>query len=394
MDSLRLLARAARALLLGCAISFSAHAQIVQLQPAQQLEPDDAEVFPTPDELTPVGFGTDVAVEGNRALISMPAADHGAGRIAVFHRNPSGEWLRAGQLRFASAPNGVSKVELQGGIAVVASDDTVYVLRPNGSGGSPARQTLQLDSGAFIQDLKYDGETAVVGTRGAVYVFTINQRTAVRRQKITSPSGLASDDFGAAVAVFRDALVVGSPGFNNDQGAAYVYRLRGAKWVRTQTLLAADGEADDHFGSAVAIRFGLIVIGAPNADAEYDDEFGELTRMGAAFIFTQRADRWTQRRKLTPSDDGIEAFLSFGTHIEINSGRVLIGAPGLRGLTFDGGSLFVYARHGSTLIGVAQAIESNELGYAFGVWGDTVIAGLVEPTFYTGRALVYDLGAQ
>ena len=392
MNHLRLLARAGCALLLACAMSFSlAHAQVAQLQPLQQLEPDDAEVFPTPDELVPVGFGTDVAIEGNRALISLPAADRSAGRIAIFHRETSGEWLRTGRLQFPGVPNGVHQVELQAGIAVVASQDALYVFRPTTSSGTPPVRKLKVDAHDFINDLEYDGQTAVVGTSGAVYVFTINQQTAVRQQKIASPSGLASDAFGSAVAVFGDTLIVGAPGYNDGQGAVYIYRLRATKWVRTQTVLAPDGEALDGFGAALTVRHGLMVIGAPGADPAYEGEFGELIRMGAAFVLAQRADRWIQTQKLTPLDDGMPAYLNFGSHIEINGGRVVIGSPGIRGLSFDAGSLFVYARQGSKLSALAQAIESNELGRAFAVWGATVIAGIVEPTFFTGRALVFDL---
>lgn len=395
MDHLRLLAKAGCALLLACAMPFAtAHAQIAQLQAFQQLEPDEIEVFPTPDELIPVSFGTDVAIEGNRALISMPQADRGAGRIAIFRRDASGAWLRTGHLQFASVPNGVSKVELRNGIAVVASDDTVYVARPAARGAWRAVRQFRVDAGTSILDLSYDGETAVVGTSSGIHVFTINQQTSLHRQKISSPTGSAMDEFGSSVAVFRDALVVGAPGFNDGQGAAYVYRLRTKRWVRTQTLLAADGESADRFGSALAVRYGLIVVGAPSADPEYAGEFDELIRLGAAFVFAPRAGRWTQTQKVSPLDAAVESFLNFGTRIEINGGRVVIGSPGFPGLTFDTGSLYVYARQGSTLSTLAfQATESNALGYAFGVWGNTVIAGVVEPTFFTGRALVYDMGA-
>ncbi|MET0658618.1 MAG: hypothetical protein ABW110_10745 [Steroidobacteraceae bacterium] len=392
MNDLRLLAQAGCLLLLGCALSSPpAHAQLAQLQPLQELEPDDAEVFPTPDELVPVGFGTDVAIEGNRAFISMPEADRSAGRIAIFHREASGEWRRAGQLRFPGTPNGVRQIELQGGIAIAASQDTLYVFRPKTSNGMPPVRKLKVDARDFISDLEYDGQTAVVGTSGGVYVFTINQRTIARQQKIISPSGLASDAFGSSVAVFGDTLIVGAPGYNDSQGAVHVYRLRGTKWVRTQTLLAPDGEAFDGFGTALTVRHGLMVVGAPGADPAYEGEFGEVLRMGAAFLFAPRADRWLQTRKLTPLDDGMQAYLNFGSHIEINGGRVVIGSPGIRGLSFEAGSLFVYERQGNKLSALAQAIESNELGYAFAVWGTSVIAGIVEPTFFTGRALVFDL---
>jgi hypothetical protein len=388
MELSRLLARSGWALLFSCALS-TAQTQPPTLEPIQQLEPQDAEVFPTDDQLVPVGFGTDIAIEGNRALISMSGADRDAGRIAVFRRAASGEWTRVGRLRFRDTPNGVRFVELRNGIAVVASDDTVYVARP---GSWTAVPQFNVDSGDVIQSLSYDGHTAVVGASSGVYSFTITRDTVARQQKISSPRGMPSDAFGSAVSVFGNTLVVGSPGYNDGQGAVYVYRFDGTRWVEAQMLLAADGEAGDGFGAALAVRHGIIVVGAPNADAEYAGEFEELVRMGAAFVFAPRANRWIQTQKVSPADDGVENFLSFGTHIEINSGRVMVGAPGFSGLTFEQGALYVYERQGSRLHALAHAIDGNELGYSFAAWGNTLIAGLVEPSFYTGRALVYDLG--
>lgn len=391
------LASAARAALFGCVFfAFAARAEIQPLPAVQELEPTDAEVLPTPDELVPVGFGTDIAIEGQRALISLPNADRGAGRIAIFQRAASGEWRRTGRLPFASKPDGVSAVELRGGIAVVASNERVYVFRPGAKGRWQHVRTFKVDAGELIFDLKYDGATAVVGTRfgasgEAAYVFQIDRYRAVRRQKLYSPTGASADEYATSVAVFGDTLLVGAPGFNNGQGAVHVYQRRGLRWVRAQTLIASGGKDGDRFGMSVAMRHNLIVVGAPGADPHYGGEFGELQRVGAAFVFAPHFGRWAQSQKVRPSNEGVDTFTSFGTHVEANATHVVIGAPGLSGLTFDGGALFVYERHGRTLRGLYEAVESNELGYAFAIDEHTVIAGIVEPTFYTGRAVVYDL---
>jgi hypothetical protein len=390
----------ARAALLSCALlATAAHAQFRPLTAVQTLEPKEAEVTPTPDEFVPVGFGTDVAIEGTRALISLPEADGSAGRIAVFKRQPTGQWQRIGRLRFPSRPNGVKFVELRGGIAVVASRDTVHVFRPTPHGGWQHARAFEMEGEEEIQDLKYDGYTAVVGTRfgqsgDAVYVLHINHALIARRHKLPVPSGAPSDEFGTSVAVFGDTLVVGAPGFNDGQGAVHVYQHRGTRWRHVQMLVAADGEPDDRFGASVALANHSMVIGAPNADPEYGGEFEELQRSGTAFVFAPHRGRWAQSQKVRPSDDGVDDFTSFGTHVESDGRRVVIGAPGFRGLTFDDGALFIYSRYGRQLQAERHALESNELGYAFALSGNTVIAGVVEPTFSSGRALVFDLGTR
>jgi len=97
------------------------------------------------------------------------------------------------------------------------------------------------------------------------------------------PAGTGNVHFGTAVAVDRNvdgslrALYVGAPGasvrYNNVDypGAGKVYVLSPiGGWHVNTTLSAASGfiavQNDAHFGAAVAVHNGLIVIGAPDED--------------------------------------------------------------------------------------------------------------------------------
>lgn len=76
------------------------------------------------------------------------------------------------------------------------------------------------------------------------------------------PLAPASDiDFGAAVAIQGDALFVGAPGANADEGRVFVYRREGVQWVFDQELAVAVPSADNaSFGSGLDVNGDLLAI--------------------------------------------------------------------------------------------------------------------------------------
>jgi hypothetical protein len=75
------------------------------LVPTQQLTPTDAEIYPTPGSAPrQVGFGAAIAIQHDTAMISMPLYLDNAGRVALFKRDASGQWLREGSIDPASTP--------------------------------------------------------------------------------------------------------------------------------------------------------------------------------------------------------------------------------------------------------------------------------------------------
>ncbi len=86
-----------------------------------------------------------------------------------------------------------------------------------------------------------------------------------------------SDQFGYAVAVSGDTVVVGAlledsnaTGVNGDQadnsaidsGAAYVFTRTGGVWSQQAYLKASNTGAGDQFGWAVAVSGDTVVVGA------------------------------------------------------------------------------------------------------------------------------------
>lgn len=83
-----------------------------------------------------------------------------------------------------------------------------------------------------------------------------------------SPDAVAGDNFGYAVAVDGNTLVVGAYWTDLDEmekaGAAYVFTRPSAdalQWTQVARLTADDGEAFDQFGAAVAVDGDTVVVG-------------------------------------------------------------------------------------------------------------------------------------
>src|SRR5215204_5008638 len=135
----------------------------------------------------------------------------------------------------------------------------------------------------------------------------------LQRQKITStPRGVGAQ-FGNAVAVNGNTMVVGAR-FDSttasQAGAAYVYVLSGSTWTQQAVLLAPDGAAADKFGSAVAIGEDTVVVGAYQDDTAFSNG-------GSAYVFVRSGTTWTFQQKLTP-DDGT-ADDEFGVSVAIET---------------------------------------------------------------------------
>src|SRR3954470_24725742 len=96
----------------------------------------------------------------------------------------------------------------------------------------------------------------------AIFIaFSTSQANYNQQQKITStPRGVGAQ-FGNAVAVSGNTMVVGAQfdGTTASQaGAAFVFVFDGTAWIQQARLLASDGAVADKFGTSVAISGNTI----------------------------------------------------------------------------------------------------------------------------------------
>ena len=119
---------------------------------------------------------------------------------------------------------------------------------------------------------------------GSAHVFVRSGGNWTHQAKLLAPDGAANDYFGLRVAIYEDKIVVGAycdkdNGVNS--GSTHVFVRSGETWTHEAKLLAPDGAANDFFGKSTAVYKDAIVVGAYG-----DDENGSLS--GSAHVFLTR----------------------------------------------------------------------------------------------------------
>src|SRR5690625_414999 len=172
--------------------------------------------------------------------------------------------------------------------------------------------------------------------QGAVYVFTRSDGQWTQTAKLIADDGAEGDGFGSAVATSGDAIFVGAPyatvNGNGSQGAVYVVNDGDNGWAQTAKLLASDGSGSNNFGWAVAVSGNNLVVGAPAAHL----------LQGIAYIFTLGDNGWTQAAELTASNG--QPFSDFGYSVAISGDKALIGSQGFPGDGTYQGAAYVFRK--------------------------------------------------
>jgi uncharacterized repeat protein (TIGR01451 family) len=360
-------------------------------------------------------FGASVAVSGDTALVGAYGDDdngYNSGSAYVFVRNQGGAdaW---GQVAKLAAADGAQEdlfgyaVALSGDTAAVGAygdDDSgfasgsAYVFSRNQGGADAWGQIAKLTAAdsqsldLFGYAVALGGDTAVVGAygdnhsgtwSGSAYVFARNHGGADhwgQVAKLTAADATATDQFGRAVAVSANTIVVGAYGdldYGDGAGSAYVFaRNQGGAdaWGQTAKLIPADGAMEDWFGYAVALDGGTLAVGAC-----HDDDSG--SNSGSSYTFVRSDDGWAQVAKPTPSDGAPDD--RFGHAVAVSGDTAVVGAPDDDDNGAESGSAYVFARNeggDDTWAWVAQLIPSDgaagdHFGQAVAISGDTVVVG-------------------
>ncbi|MBZ0268367.1 hypothetical protein K8I85_09450 [bacterium] len=180
--------------------------------------------------------------------------------------------------------------------------------------------------------------------------------------KLTAPDAGTSDEFGTAVDIDGDIIVVGAPHADTaitNEGAAYVfYRNAGGadQWGFVRKISAADGQPGEEFAGSVGVSGDVIVVGCALDD--------DLTHgnSGSAYVFHRNAggtDNWGQVKKLTAPSAAANDF--FGHSVAVAGDAILVGAHGTSSST---GAAHAFGRNqgGSDNWGYQAALDPIDGG--------------------------------
>ncbi len=221
------------------------------------------------------------------------------------------------------------------------------------------------------------GDTAVVGAShhggtGAALVFVRSGTSWSQQAALVGGDSATGDLFGEAAAISGDTVVVGAWKNASSQGAAYVFTRTGTSWSQQGKLTASDGIAGDDFGAAVAISGDTIVVGAP----------WQSSVVGAVYVFTRSGTTWTQEAELSISGAVIGAAIGSSVTVETGatSGTVIAGSPQIQSYTPGGGAAYVWVGSGSswTPQGSLSPNDSSDgdlFGTSVSISSDTTLVG-------------------
>lgn len=181
-------------------------------------------------------FGTAVAVgTGNMIAVGAPGAtsggDVGAGAAHVFE---------------GAAPMGTIEPD------------------PSADAGASFGQSLAMSGGQLVIGAPFEG----AGDTGSVRLFTVTADSISAPTNVT-PAGLAfGDKWGTSVAIDGTTIVGGAPGASGGDGMGVVFQSGGSGVTQLGVLQGGAGAAGSGAGMAVAVAGDYILLGAPLAEVD------------------------------------------------------------------------------------------------------------------------------
>lgn len=249
-------------------------------------------------------FGQKVALDGDTLAVSAPGEDSNSTDVGGDQANnlatSSGAVYTYTRVAGVWSPDAYLKATNTGqtdnfGFSLALSGDTLAVGAPfesSASAATPADNTATFAGAAYV------------------YTRTAGVWSAQQYLKAAVPGGInapfdTGDNFGNSISIDGDTLVIGAAGedgnattIGGDQnddsasgaGAVYAFTRSGSTWTQAAYIKASNGEADDHFGTTVAVS-GLIVAGCSTGEdsnasgIDGDGSDNSVLSSGAAYIF-------------------------------------------------------------------------------------------------------------
>jgi hypothetical protein len=366
----------------------------VRIDPIIQKEPEQK--LTASDEAGGGLFGYSVALsaDGNTALIGGPRDSTHFGAVWVFVRSGS-DWTQQGAKLMGSEQGGEGAGEHCGdmpgeesdscsfgrAVALSADGNTALVGSPRDSRfeapkneGEPgewvqnvgAAWVFTRSEGKWTQQgpkitggeeagegrfgrsvaLSADGNTALMGGssdiagHGAAWVFTRSSEGTWTQMghKLTASEEMGETHLGGSVALSADgrAALIGGPGDNGYDGAAWVFKAGGSGWTQQAKLTGGAPGGASHFGYRVALSAdgGTALVGAR----------GDSGGQGAAWVFTHTESAWLEQGELKGAEEAGEEFGSSVT-LSGDGNTALVGAPHANG---SKGAAWLFRRSGAS----------------------------------------------
>lgn len=270
---------------------------------------------------------------------------------------------------YAVATDGnIIAIAASGKDSTIADVGQVYVFRKVGLNWTEQQKFIPDGLGPYDghqMQLATDGDLIVIGFPlkdfevGSAFVYRFNGSQFDVEQELKANDGVPNDDFGFAVSVSGNAILVGAAQDSGDgAGKAYVFRDSGSGWIQEQKLEASDGADGDQFGWSVSLRDQRALVGSIADDGA----------RGSAYTFEFSGTSWIEKQKLVAGDGS--AGDQFGAYVGLSDRTAVVAAftDVTAGLTI--GSAYAY-RHDGNQFALARKLTPSD-GIDFDLFGACV----------------------
>ncbi len=342
-----------------------------------------------------------------------------SGSVYVFEK-PAGGWTDTTQTAKLTSSDIAEwdyfgyTVNISGDIIVVGAQGdssfsgAAYIFEKPVGGWKDTTETAKLfasdinSSDYFGRSVSINNETIIIGAHanddsgsnsGSAYIFNKPvsgwaEGTETQKTLPEPYENNVSDNFGSATAIDGEFAIIGSSGYNSEQGCAYVLEFTGTEWQTLAKLTASDGEPGDYFGSTVDISGETVVVGAHDHN---------LT--GSVYVFEKPVGGWKdtiQTAKLVASD--ADSHDDFGKSVSISDETIIIGAnTHSSGASFDGAAyIFEKPDNGwkdtiqTAKLTASDGAANDNFGISVALSGETAIVGAYGDDSKRGAVYVFE----
>jgi len=230
---------------------------------------------------------------------------------------------------------------------------------------------------------------------GAVYVFSRNSGSWVQQAYVKASNAEAIDRFGVSVALSDDGNTLAVGALDEDStaknistdgtgeqdnselgaGAVYVFGRSGGSWIQQAYVKASNAEADDKFGTSVALSNdgNTLAVGATGKGAIREDG-GYGFEAGAVYVFSRSSGNWSQQAYVRAFNAEPNDFFGGSVALSGDGNILAVGARGessnATGISTDGtgeednsmfgaGAVYVFGRSDNNWTQQAYVKASN-----------------------------------
>lgn len=242
----------------------------------------------------------------------------------------------------------------------------------------------------------------------AAYPITIDPIAQQTRLKADNAGD--ADAFGWAVAISGNTAAVSArfeegPGNTlANSGAVYVFVRNGSTWTQQAYLRAPNADAQDFFGTSVALSGDVLAVGATGEDGSAQSKSplnNDVSSSGAVYTYTRTGSTWTHQMRIKAPNAGESDI--FGNSVALSNDFLFIGAPNEANSTsslstdnnnaVSAGAVYVYSPDPlgwnlHTYLKASTTGTSDMFGDTLAVSGNTLVVGATNDAT-SGRCIVF-----